>query len=203
MKLGRGVLFNVVLLTGAALLLVLPLAPVARAAAAGQSNIEKPIHITAFAVNLGANRPRAQASTVQITISKWSTDAQRDQLMTVLKEKGEQALLTALQKMPPVGTIRTPDSLGYDLRFAREQPWGDGGQQIILATDRPIGFWEAVNQTRSTEYPFTVIELHIKNNGEGEGKMSVATRVIPAGNTLVLENYDIQPVLLNSVKVEK
>ncbi len=206
MSLNRALLLRSALAVVAALLLSLPLAPTARAAGdpgAGQSNLEKPIHLTAFAVNMSARRPSERANTVEITINRWSTDSQRDQLMTTLKEKGEQALLNTLQKMPAVGTIRTPDSLGYDLRYAHEQPWGDGGQQIILATDRPIGFWETVNQTRSTEYPFTVIQMRLNNKGEGEGKMSIATKVIAAGNALVLENYDIQPVLLQSVKERK
>jgi hypothetical protein len=81
-------------------------------------------------------------------------------------------------------------------------PAADGGERIILATDRYISFWEARNQPRSIDYPFTVIEIHMNADGEGEGKLSLATKVVVEKNTntIVLENYDIQPVLLKSVR---
>lgn len=48
----------------------------------------------------------------------------------------------------------------------------------MLATDRYITFWEAVNRPRTIDYPFTMIELHIGPDGKGEGKMSIATRIM-------------------------
>src|SRR5678816_890318 len=81
------------------------------------------------------------AGTVLISIDRWSTAAEQDTLVTTLQERGAQALLDKLQDMKPVGRIRTPDSLGYDLHYAQQTPAGDGGRRIVLATDRPIGFW--------------------------------------------------------------
>ncbi|MGE5357410.1 MAG: hypothetical protein ACM3NQ_00215, partial [Bacteroidales bacterium] len=129
-----------------------------------------PQRFTAFAANL-SGRGRA-AQTVDIEIKHWSTDAQRDELLQVLRNKGEQALLDALQKMPVVGTIRTPDSLAYDLHYARSQPWDDGGEQVLIATDRYINYWEAANASRTLQYPFTVIQMRVKGTGQGEGRLS-------------------------------
>ncbi len=171
-------------------------------AAARQSDQPGPQRFRAVAANMGQLRGPL-ATQVDIDIKQWSTDGQRDNLLNILKTKGEQALLGTLQKQPVVGTIRTPDSLAYDLHYARSQPWGDGGQQIILATDRPIGFWEARNDTRSLDYPFTVIEMRINHDGKGQGTMSVATRVIPEGNQIVLEDYNSQPVMLTEVTREQ
>ena len=60
----------------------------------------------------------------------------------------------------------------------------------MLVTARPIGFREAVNQPRSFEYPFTVIELHLDKDGACEGTLSFATKVIPDArhNTVVLDD---------------
>ncbi len=171
-------------------------------ALAQQSEQPGPERFRAVAANLGQVRG-PMATEVDIDVKRWSTDGQRDDLVNILKTKGEHALLEALQKQPVVGTIRTPDSLAYDLHYAQVQPWDDGGQQIILATDRPIGFWEARSGARSLNYPFTVIEMHVDHEGKGQGTMSVATRVIPAGNQIVLENYNSQPVLLTDVTREK
>jgi hypothetical protein len=58
-----------------------------------------------------------------------------------------------------------------------------------------------VNRPRTVDYPFTFIELHLNRDGEGEGKLSLATRVTSSrdGRFVQLENYDTQPVQLNKV----
>jgi hypothetical protein len=147
---------------------------------------------------------RAAAGTVEIAIERWSTDAERDRLMAVLLEKGPDKLLDELQKLPRVGYIRTPNSIGYDLHYARKAPGEDGGAHVVLATDRYIAFWEAVNRPRTIDYPFTLIELHIGPDGKGEGKMSIATKIMydKKKNEIVLENYQSQPVLLTEVRQE-
>ena len=181
----------------------LPIAlALAAAAVAGQTK-GAPERFTAFAVNMGSPG-RAGAGTVEMVVNRWTSDADRDRLLNVLLEQGPDKLLETLQKMPRVGYIRTPNSIGYDLHFARKTPMPDGGERVVLATDRYISFWEAVNRPRTIDYPFTVIEMHINANGEGEGKMSLATKITvdKESKTIVLEDYGTQPVLLQSVKRE-
>ena len=160
-----------------------------------------PERFTAMAVNMDNGR----TSSVDIVVNRWSTDAERNKLMTALLEKGPEKLLDVLQEMPRVGYFRTPESTGWDLHYAHKTPMPEGGERVVLATDRRINFWEAANRPRSIDYPFTVIELHINRDGEGEGKMSIATKITAEkdSKTIVLENYAIQPVLLQSVKREK
>jgi hypothetical protein len=160
-----------------------------------------PERYTAAAINMN----RGAAGTIEIVVNRWSTDAQRDRLMSVMMNKGPEKLLDALQDMPRMGYIKTPDSIGWDLHFARKMPGEDGGERVVLVTDRRIGFWEARNQPRSIDYPFTVIELRLNRDGEGEGKMSIATKIIPdkENNIVTLENYDIQPVLLTNIRRQK
>jgi hypothetical protein len=126
-------------------------------------------------------------------------------LMSVLMDKGADKLLDVLQDMPRMGYFRAPGNLGWDIHFARKLPLPDGGERVVLVTDRRIGFWEAANQPRSIDYPFTVIELRLNRDGEGEGKMSLATKIIPdkENKIVTLENYETQPVLLTNVKREK
>jgi len=173
----------------------------AMAVAGAAQTSGSPEKFTAMAVNMS----RGGTSTVYITITRWSTEAERTKLVSTLMDQGPTKLLDLLQSMPRVGYIRANGGLGYDLHYAHKTPGEDGGERIIIATDRRIGFWEAANQPRSIDYPFTVVELHINKDGEGEGKLSLATKVIgnKDTNTVLLENYDIQPVLLQSVKREK
>jgi hypothetical protein len=125
--------------------------------------------------------------------------------MKVLLDKGPEKLLDALQDVKRVGYIRTPDSIGWDLRFARKTRLPEGGDRVVLVTDRPIGFWEARNQPRTIDYPFTFVELRLNKDGQGEGKLSLATKIIAdkENNIVTLENYDTQPVMLTQVRREK
>jgi hypothetical protein len=156
---------------------------------------------TAFAVSTGGPRTSPVATTVDIVIERWSSEAERQRLAEALG-KGQDTMLDTLQDLRRVGFIRTPGNLGYDLHYAHQMPGEDGGRRIFIATDRPISFWEAVNRPRTIDYPFTFIELRLNNEGTGEGKLSLATRVIAGsdGRMIQLENYDTQPVQLNEVK---
>ena len=139
--------------------------------------------------------------TVQIRISRWSTDADRTRLLTILRESGPQALLKELQKMPSVGTIRTPNSVGYDLHYARQSPVGDG-RRIVIATDRPIGFFEATNQGRTLDYPFTLIQMQLDKSGRGTGTMSYATKIVANDDMIELEDIASSPFKLTNVEAK-
>ena len=145
------------------------------------------------------NNLRAGAGRVVVRVERWSSEAERDRLAAALT-KGPDSLLEELRDMKSVGTIRTPDSLGYDLRYARQEKGEDGGRSIVIATDRPIGFWEAANQPRTIDYPFTVLQMELDKNGEGKGTMSIATKIIRRHNTVELENFASAPVMLNEIR---
>ena len=166
---------------------------------AAQSNMAHPLKLTSFAVDMSNTAPRNNTTPLDITINRWSTDAERDKLKETLA-KGQDALLSALQKLPVVGYVNTPGSLRWDLHFAREKPGADGGQSIVLATDRYVTAWEAFHQPRTIDYPFTLIQLELDKNGHGVGKASIATRVTQDDDgTVELENFSSEPVMLNDV----
>jgi len=168
--------------------------------AAAQTN-GTPERFTATAMNIN----NGSAGNIDITVNRWSTDADRDKLMNVLNEKGPEKLLDVLQDMPAVGHFGAPGNLSWDIHFARRVPLPEGGERVVLMTDRRIGFWEAANQPRSIDYPFTMIELRLNADGEGEGKLSIATKITsdPEHNIVTLENWDTTPVRLTNVKRQR
>jgi hypothetical protein len=157
---------------------------------------------TGFAINMNSG---PNTGTVDFTIERWSTDQERAQLGAILKEfkdpyQANSRLLQALQKMPKTGFIKTQRTLAWDLRYARQTPLPDGGRRIVLATDRPMGFGEVARGARTTEYPFTIVEMRLDKSDKGEGKILVGTRLLLDGNDLVLENYGTQPVQFNRIQ---
>jgi len=186
---------------------VLALAPLG----ARQTSGEK-LEITAFAVNMSNIGPGSSA-VVEIDIDRWSTAAERENLITTMVEKKEHELLKALQKMPSHGRFSIPGLVGPDphqlrlgnpLRYAWQTAQPEGGRRIVIATDRYIGFNEARNQPRTIDYPFTLFEIRVNKAGEGEGKMAVATKISfdKKNKAIELENYGSEPVRLNNVKVK-
>jgi len=107
-------------------------------------------------------------------VDKWSPDGDREALLKVFAEKGQDRLLSELIKRPRLGYIRLPNSLGHDLHYAAQQAFPESGRRVILVTDRPIGMAEARNQSRSMDYPFTMIEIR------STPKASVPARCRPA-----------------------
>jgi hypothetical protein len=183
--------------TLAALAILLFAGPASRAQTMGD-----PEEFTAFAVNMGTYVVGTTANVI-ITINRWSTAAERENLLTTLRLKGHDAFFNVLKDAKRVGTLRTPESVGYDLRFAYDEPGQDGGRRILIATDRPVGFNEARGRPRTIDYPLTVIDITMNAEGKGEGSLSVAARMIPTGKNIVVENYDTQPVRLTKVESRK
>jgi len=156
----------------------------------------------AFAVSM----PTGAAGQVDIVFERWSSEAERETLTTAFNEKGQDGLLSALQKVKPrVGYYRTPNSIGIDIRFAKEIPGEDGGKRIIFLTDRRIGFTEARNRPRTIDYPFTMVEMRFDKNGVGEGRASVMTMIThnKKTNQIELENYSSDPVRLTKIEAIK
>ena len=145
----------------------------------------------------------AGAGRVQIRITRWSTNADRDRLFTTLKTQGSRSALKMLQDNPPVGTIKTPDSLAYDLRYAHQVRTAEGGRRIMIATDRPVGFWEEWSRARSTEYPFLVIQMQIGPDGRGSGTLADAAKLRAYANTLELETFTIAPIMLKDIEARQ
>ena len=157
---------------------------------------------TAQAVGTG---PSGQTS-VFITISRWSTDEERNELATVLADEGSNDLAEALNKQDETGFIRFPQLQSrypsVRLRYARAFPNGDG-RTIILATDRPIGWAEAiVRPQRTIDNQVTLIQLNVDAEGKGEGVMALGVELVidEETNTLSISNVSSQPIRLVNVR---
>ncbi len=158
---------------------------------------------TGFAINMNSG---PTTGIVDFTIERWSTDADRERLVSILKEeknvnRANQQLLKALLSMPKVGAIRSQKTLAWDLRYAHQSPLENGGRRIVLATDRPVGFREERSQAQTLDYPFTILEIQLDKDSKGVGKIMAGTKIrIDKNNEIVLENYAQQPVRLNEIK---
>jgi hypothetical protein len=164
-----------------------------------------PLRFSAFNVSM----PTGMAGVTEIAIERWTTKAERASLLALVEtaklgEGGQRKLLNALQKIKPrTGFIRTPNSIGWDLRYAVENKMDDGTRQIVIVTDKPVSFGAAASGSDVLDYPFTLIEMRMKPNEKGEGKMLAATSISVKNGRLELENYGQEPVRLTSITEEE
>jgi hypothetical protein len=143
---------------------------------------------------------------VKIDVIRWSTDEEADKLLAAFKEKGEKGWAEALQAAPSVGYIwAATSSLGYSVKLARRVEMPDGTDRVVIAIDRPLGSWDRpawkAAGASAADYPFSVVELRVNRKGVGEGKASLAAKVVvdDAVKAPALDGYASAPVLLKNV----
>lgn len=157
------------------------------------------------------------STTMQITIARWTTDEERIGLLGVVtqhanEKKGQQELVKALQAEKETGNLQlhgaAAQSSGFPstrLRYAREFPKEDG-RTIVLVTDRPIGFGEAMGAGGAwTNYPISVIILDLDKEGKGSGTMNIGVQVLFDEKTgqIKLGQYTTEPIRLTKVQPRK
>lgn len=164
---------------------------------------------TTFVARFGATTVGLNPGTgvaVKIDVIRWSTDEEADKLLAAFKEKGEKGWAEALQAAPSVGYIwAATSSLGYSVKLARHAAMPDGTERIVVAIDRPLGSWDRpawkAAGAAAADYPFSVVELRVNRKGVGEGKASLAAKVVvdDAVKAPTLDGYASAPVLLKNV----
>jgi hypothetical protein len=116
------------------------------------------------------------------------------------------ALAAAAGRSPTIGYVWTNDITGYSIKYAYRAPQPDGGERIVLLTDRRLGAhsaaWKPATSGAETDYEFTVLEIRMDAKGVGEGKTSLMTRVVAENEakTVALENYAATATILQNVK---
>ena len=115
-------------------------------------------------------------------------------------------MTAAIARAPTLGYIWTNDVTGYSIKYAYHAALPDGGERIILATDRRLGAyttgWKPVAATPVTDYEFTLIEIRLDAKGLGEGKTSLTAKVVldSEARTVALENSAATPAILQHIK---
>ena len=140
-------------------------------------------------------------SQLQITITRWTTDAERDLLLKTMVEKGQEAMIDVMKKQEETGFLRLPNTLGYRLFYAYQTQVGDK-RRIVLATDRPINMAEAWRNGRSMDYAMALLNMELDQDNKGDGWMGFAMKLKANQETkqLEIENYGTDPIQLRGIK---
>jgi hypothetical protein len=200
------------LCAAAVLLAAMTIGVTAQQAAAPTTPADKVV-ISGWALNF-SNTATGANQTIQITIDKWSTPAERDRLIEVFMAKKQDGLVDALNDLPEKGRFNFPGYMGPDpnntmrlgteIRYAMSTALPDGGRRIVVMTPRIMGFQELRNQPRTVDYPFTLFQMQFDKSGKGEGRMAYGTKIEfdKKKQVIDLENYSSEPVRLNQLQLK-
>lgn len=157
----------------------------------------------AFVTPSGGGAAMGKALPVQVVITGWTTDQEKDEYMTILKSDGQDALLKAIKKNN-LGFCRIGPNVGQQLYAARSVQMPDGNRKITAIYGSVTGTFETRANSKSGDFPFGFVELIMKPDGKGEGMIAAAVGVtVKPDGTLDLENFGAYPGKLMSLHQQK
>ena len=155
-------------------------APVAQSQPSGPERFEGRIADAGTFGNVGTNF-------FSIEVDEYTSDEEFIEFMEILAGGGPRRMEDAFLRSRK-GRI-VINSMGYDIALVRSTPT-ESGRVVRVFTVRHLGFDESTRQTRSREYPFGMIELHLNHNGRGDGVLVVAARLqLNADGRLEVETF--------------
>ena len=175
----------------------------AQSAAANAENAGLPAQYASTAIGQGGAFT-GKTFGVTIYVTGLTSDEERRQYITVLKEKGPDGLVRALGNAKDVGRIAPTGSVGTGVRYVRITPRPDGGQHIVMVTDRAITMAELYQGTRSRDYPFGVVAMNVDKSGKGTGSLAPVVKIkFNKKGELEIEHYGQKPWRLANLRREK
>ena len=148
----------------------------------------------------------AGMSSFFVEVDSYTTDAEVQEFATILARDGWEALesawLALVDNDREKGRLSGPRFRGSDIAVARSVPH-ETGRIVRLATARRIGFSEARLSTRSREYAFGLIELHLDEEDKGTGTIIAAAKLeFDDDGQLRIESYGNPPISITTVEAE-
>jgi len=125
---------------------------------------------------------------IDIRINRYTTDEEMKKFAEILVEGGTERLRRALEK-EDVGQVSPVGRVGTPLAVARK--FVNGNKTTIrVATARNMSFLELRYSGRSVDYPYTIIQLDLDENGKGMGTgiAAAAVRFNKKKNTYEIES---------------
>jgi hypothetical protein len=139
----------------------------------------------------------------ELVVTRWSTEEERNRVMEAVGG-GPQQLSRAVAQGWDAGYTSLPGSLRHALRYAHRVPLPDGGEDIVVLTDRPIWWWwDAPRNGEASEQEFSIVHLRLNEAGVREGKLSATISGLGhnrKAKTVVLDDYASRPALLMDVR---
>jgi len=143
----------------------------------------------------------AVTAPVTVSITRWTTDTERDKAFAALKSGGSEGFQKAIAALPEAGTLQVGGKK-TPLRYARTLPVG-GGTVVSVATAEPMHYLGAgaPDAKPTAGYGAAVAIFQVDAGGKGTfGDFSPAAKVkMDDKGTIVIEDYGKETVQLTGI----
>ncbi len=143
-------------------------------AARGQEERKKPESYSGVAMATGGSLG-GRSTWFDFKINEYTTDEEVENFVTLLREKGQHALLNALGKEDK-GQLSVVGRVGNPIGIARKRQQGTK-TIITIVTAREMPFIELYRNNRSVDYPFGILQVTLNEKGEGMGQIMIAAKL--------------------------
>jgi hypothetical protein len=156
------------------------------------------------ATAFGTSGPTSGKSVgVNIYINSYTTDIEVTNYLSILKSQGQDGLEKAFDKTKERGRLAVVGTTGNDISFIRSRN-AETKRIIRMASNRMMSFAELYNSPRSRDYKFTIVELRLDADGNGEGNIFYAVKLkFNKKGELEIEHYGQSPIRLANVRKQK
>ena len=139
-----------------------------------------------------------------VLIDDYTSDAEAQELRDLLKAKGA-AAVQALIRDKELGAMFTTGSLATPLCFIRQFPLENGkGRRIVGIASRRTRFGEHWYGAQSLDYPWSMVEFTVDENGKGSGLLyELAMFGYDEKGKLVITSGTVAPSKLFNIKLAK
>jgi hypothetical protein len=162
--------------------------------------LPKKIYIQAQA--MGTSTQMGRNANITLIIEELSTDAERAGLIEAFQQKGNEGLVSALEKMKSKGRMSVTGTLGYDIAYAKWFPQPDGSSVLRIVTNRLLRFGEVWGDTRSMDYNLSGVEIVVpKDKKKATGTLYPAAKLkLNKENQIELQLYQNPWKLVNIMR---
>lgn len=136
---------------------------------------------------------------VVISITRWTSDAERTTMGAAIKSGGTAALKKALDAMPDAGTIQVGERK-TPLRFAYSRPVG-AGRLVTVAAAQPILYLGATEAKPKAGFDVALATFQVDAAGKGTvGELAPAATVrMDANDAIVVQDYGAEAIRLTAI----
>jgi hypothetical protein len=125
-------------------------------------------------------------------------------LLDLLRDKGQDAVVDAMNAMPPIGYMKTTNTVAYYFPVIRYIPTATGYRIVAVCARQITAMGMATKPIVTTEYPVGAIILNVNKDGKSEGQVLPAIKVeFDKEGKFDPKSYGTEPLRILNIKEEK
>ena len=112
----------------------------------------------------------AKSGQLQVAITRWTTETERQALAATFRDQGPEAALTMIKNGVACGRLSAPGAKDLTLRYAYAVKKGDRWK-VILGSTEPIGVASSWAEARGAKHDVAVMILDVDDHYQGTGQL--------------------------------